>query len=242
MSKMRHFGMTDFAQYRAKPFLDFLTSEQIATLRTIGHVRHYSNGRFIQSRGDADSGLSIVQSGAAQAGIYSSDGGFILTSFLGPGQTFGEFTVFTDLPRTHDLAAIGSTQLLHIPAKRFLSLCDEDPSYLLAITRATLLRSFIALEMLHALRILPLLPRVAKYLLILSPDPPAEPELRFRQSDLAATLGVSRASMNRALSDLEDLGLISRGYATIRIICMTRLSDWLEARTGDGKQINFAPE
>lgn len=227
--------MTELAQYRAKPFLDFLSNEQIARLELIGHLQNYSNGRFIQSRGDADTGLSIVRSGGAQAGIYSSDGGFVLTTFLGPGQTFGEFTVFTELPRTHDLAAIGSTQLLHIPAKRFLTICEEDPSYLFAITRATLLRSYIALEMLHALRILPLLPRVAKYLLILSPDPPAKPELRFRQTDLAATLGLSRASMNRALSDLEALGLITRGYASIQINCAARLNDWIGRSCGDGE-------
>ena len=237
MSKMRHFKMSEFAQYRAKPFLDFLSPEQIATLRAIGHLQNYSNGRFIQSRGDADTGLSIVQSGAAQAGIYSSDGGFVLTSFLGPGQTFGEFTVFTDLPRTHDLAAIGPTQILHIPAARFLSLCDEDPSYLFAMTRATLMRSYIALEMLHALRILPLVPRVAKYLLILSPDLPANPDVKFRQSDLAATLGVSRASMNRALSDLEDLGLITRKYAAIGINSIAGLSEWLEASLGETEAV-----
>ncbi|MEM9572976.1 MAG: Crp/Fnr family transcriptional regulator [Pseudomonadota bacterium] len=233
---MRHFEMTDLANFRAKPFLEFLSREQIATLRDVGHLRQYTSGQFIQSRGDAESGIAIVETGAAQAGIYSSDGGFILTSFLGPGQTFGEFTVFTDLPRTHDLAASGPTQLLHISGKRFLQLCEAEPAYLFALTRATLLRSYIALEMLHAVRILPLLPRVAKYLLILTPELPAEPRLKLRQSDLAATLGLSRASLNRALSDLETLGLISRGYASIRIECKSALNDWLEAHIGETEQ------
>lgn len=228
MSKMLHLGMPDTTRYQPTPFLEFLSAQQSAALKAKGVLRHFSDGQFIQSRGDDDSGIAIIESGAARAGIYSANGGFILTSFLGPGQTFGEFTVFADLPRTHDLSALGPTSLIHIPGKRFLDLCDADPAYLFALMRATLLRSHVALEMLHALRILPLLPKVAKYLLILTPEPPAQPELQFRQSDLAATLGLSRASMNRALSDLESLDLIERGYGAISIKCKSALHDWLE--------------
>jgi len=55
------------------------------------------------------------------------------------------------------------------------------------------------------LRLLALVPRVAKYLLIMAPSNDVNAKLRFRQSDLAATLGLSRASMNRALAELESV-------------------------------------
>ena len=219
--------MFDFAQYQATPYLDLLAPESVERLRGWGRRRTFSDGQYIHSRGDEDPGLSIIEDGAAQAGIYSTDGSFILTSFIGRGHTFGDFTVFTNLPRTHDISAVGATTILDVPAHRFQQLCDEDAAYMQALLQTTLMRSHLVLEMLHAVRSLPLVPRVAKFLLILSPAGPEAPTLRFRQSDLASTLGVSRATMNRALADLETDGLIDRGYGRVKIRDRRALATWL---------------
>lgn len=233
MSKMQHSELMDLARHRPKPFLDFLSQDQIALLKESGHRRSLSDGQFIHSRGDNEPGISFIEKGAARAGIYGPDGGFILTSFIGPGHSFGEFTVFTDLPLSHDISAVGPTTLINIPAQKFLDLCGAEPAYLAALLRATLLRSHVLIEMLHALRLLPLVPRVAKYLLIMAPYKSSNAKLRFRQTDFAATLGLSRASMNRALSELEDLGLISRSYGCVEICSVPGLSRWLEHAVGD---------
>lgn len=218
--------MFNFAQYQATPYLDLLAPESVERLFECGRRRTFSDGQYIHSRGDEHTGLSIVEDGAAQAGIYSTDGSFILTSFIGRGHTFGDFTVFTSLPRTHDISAVGSTTILDVPVERFQQLCHEDAAYMQALLQTTLMRSHLALEMLHAVRSLPLVPRVAKFLLILTPAEP-EPTLRFRQFDLASTLGVSRATMNRALADLEADGLIERGYGRVKICDRRGLATWL---------------
>lgn len=230
---MQHLRAMDISRHRPKPFLDFLSESQTARLKANGHRRTLSDGQFIHSRGDNEPGISIIEKGAARAGIYAPDGGFILTSFIGPGHSFGEFTVFTDLPLSHDISAVGPTTLINIPAQRFLELCEAEPAYLSALLKATLLRSHVLIEMLHALRLLPLVPRVAKYLLILAPPRSTKAKLRFRQTDFAATLGLSRASMNRALSELEGFGLISRSYGSVEITSVRDLSAWLEQAVGD---------
>lgn len=223
----------DPTRYRPKPFLDFLSEDQIARLKREGQKRVLGDGQFIHSRGDADPGISIIESGAARAGIYGADGEFILTSFLGPGHSFGEFTVFTEIPLSHDVSAVGATTVIRIPAQRFLELGKQEPAYLGALIRATLMRSHILLEMLHAIRIPPLVPRVAKFLLILSPPPPFKPKVRFKQTDLAATIGLSRASMNRALAKLEEIGLIARRYGAIEITDVGDLLQWLNDEIGE---------
>lgn len=223
----------DLSRFRPEPFLSFLTDEQIARLKAEGTRRSLSDGQYIHSRGDTDPGISIIEKGAARAGIYGTDGEFILTSLLGPGHSFGEFTVFTEIPLSHDISAVGDTSVIRIPTQRFLSLGEAEPAYLTALMRATLMRSHILLEMLHAIRILPLLPRVAKFLLILTPPAPARPRIRFRQTDLAATIGLSRASMNRALTELEEMGLIERGYGHIEIASVDTLLTWLTREVGD---------
>lgn len=223
----------DFLRYTPTPFLGFLTDDQVARLKKAGHRRTLNDGQFIHSRGDTDPGISIIESGAAKAGIYGTDGEFILTSFLGPGHSFGEFTVFTQIPLSHDVSAVGPTSVIRIPSRTFLELGEAEPAYLSALMRATLMRSHILLEMLHAVRILPLVPRVAKFLLILTPPPPAKPRLRFKQTDLAATIGLSRASMNRALGELEDLGFIERNYNFIEVLRLHEMHQWLQAEVGD---------
>ena len=223
--------MFDFAQFQATPYLKLLSPERVRRLFENSHRRTLSDGQFVHSRGDQRPGISIIEDGAAQAGIYGADGSFILTSYIGPGHTFGEFTVFTNLPRTYDVSAVGPTTMLEIPAPRFLALCAEDPAYMQAMLQTTLMRSHLILEMLHTVRSLPLLPRVAKFLLILAPGGPDAPVLRFRQSDLASTLGLSRASMNRALATLADEKLIERGYGSIKISDRDRLAHWLSGHS-----------
>jgi len=219
--------MFDFTQYQTTPFMQLLSPELAQRLSESGHRRALSDGQFVHSRGDQRPGVSIIEDGAAQAGIYGADGEFILTSYIGPGHTFGEFTVFTTLPRSHDISAVGATTLLEVPAPRFLALCQEEPDYMHALLQTTFMRSHLVLEMLHAVRSLPLLQRVAKFLLILAPGGPNVPVLRFRQSDLASTLGLSRASMNRALATLAEKELIERGYGNIKICNRDRLTHWL---------------
>lgn len=223
----------DLSRFRPRPFLSFLTEEQVARLTREGSRRLLADGQFIHSRGDTDPGISIIEKGAARAGIYGTDGEFILTSLLGPGHSFGEFTVFTEIPLSHDISAVGETAIIRIPTRRFLELGEAEPDYLTALLRATLMRSHILLEMLHAIRILPLLPRVAKFLLILTPPAPARPRIRFRQTDLAATIGLSRASMNRALTQLEEMKLIERRYGQIEVRSVDDLLVWLQMEVGD---------
>ena len=223
----------DLTRFRPRPFLSFLTEDQVTRLKAEGSRRLLSDGQFIHSRGDTDPGISIIEKGAAKAGIYGTDGEFILTSLLGPGHSFGEFTVFTEIPLSHDVSAVGETAVIRIPTKRFLALGEAEPAILAALMRATLMRSHVLLEMLHAIRILPLLPRVAKFLLILTPPAPAKPRIRFRQTDLAATIGLSRASMNRALTQLEDLGLIERRYGQIEVRSVSDLLAWLQREVGE---------
>lgn len=230
MSKMQHFSMFDFARFQATPFFDLLPQNCVARLRAEGRRRTFSDGQYVHSRGDNNPGISVIEDGAAQAGIYSADGSFVLTSYIGPGHTFGDFTVFTNLPRTHDISAVGPTTILDIPARRFKTLCDQDPRYMQALLQTTLMRSHLILEMLHAVRSLPLVPRVAKFLLILAPAGPNAPTLRFRQTDLASTLGVSRASMNRALSKLETRSFVDRGYGYVKIRDRQALATWLNAQ------------
>ncbi len=219
--------MLDLVQLNAPAFMDLLPEEVAKKVRQESTVVKYTDGQFIQSRGDANPGISIVRSGAANAGIIGIDGSVSMTTLLGPGQSFGEFTIFAELPRTHDVSATGETEIYQMSATRFTRLYDREPELSRALLKTALIRSHILLEMLDAIRRLPIRERTAKILLSMSHTAGNPNLLECRQSELAYTLGVSRISLNRALKQLAELKLVELGYGEIKIPAPSKLADWV---------------
>ena len=219
--------MLDLVQLNAPAFMDLLPEGVAKKVRQQSTLVKYADGQFIQSRGDSKAGISIVRSGVASAGVIGLDGSVSMTTLLGPGQSFGEFTLFTELPRTHDVTAAGETEIYQMSATRFINLYDNEPAVSRALLNTALIRSHILLEMLDAIRRLPIKERAAKILRSMSHTAGNPNLLECRQSELAYTLGVSRISLNRALKQLAELKLIELGYRQIRIPDSAFLSDWV---------------
>ena len=199
-----------------------------------GNVLSYQDGQLVQSRGDQKPGISIVVSGAVQTGIFGADGTFIMTSTLGTGQTFGEFTLFTDLPRTHDIVASGPTQINQVSAAAFERLIEQHPEILRTLLSTTLVRAHRLLEMLDTIRRLPIRERTAKILLSMLRSASGVQSFNYRQSELAHALGISRTSLSTALRQLKSLGLIEIGYGQIHVPNAGRLHDWVAENCGEG--------
>ena len=192
----------------------------------------YSGGQLIQMRGDLKPGLSIVRKGAAHVGVNGIDGTFVMVAALGPGECFGEITLFTELPRTHDISAIGDTEIYQLSKITFDRLYNREPAISRALLKTTLHRTHILLEMLDAIRRLPILERTAKILLSMSHSLGGSNVLQGRQDELAYTLGISRVSLGKALKQLNQLGLIAIGYGKIAIPSRPQLAIWVDRNCG----------
>ena len=192
----------------------------------------YSDGQLIHTRGALKPGLSIVHKGAAHVGVNGIDGTFVMVAALGPGECFGESTLFTELPRTHDVSSIGESEIHQLSQPLFDLLYQREPAISRALLKTTLMRTHILLEMLDAIRRLPILERTAKVLLSMSYTLGGSNTLYSRQDELAYTLGITRVSLGKALKQLRQLGLIEVGYAKIVIPDQSRLGDWVELNCG----------
>jgi CRP-like cAMP-binding protein len=190
----------------------------------------YSDGALIQSRGDARPGLSVVRSGAVRIGNIGADGQHLTTAVLGAGQTFGEMTLFGDLPRTFDARAFGPTTIDHISKERFEFLFAEHTELARLILRSLSLQLHAALEFIDDARRLPLLVRLAKLLENMTRTTTGSATLETTQTAVANTLGVSRVSVANALATLEAEGVVTRGYAEIEVPDVQRLRAWVDSR------------
>ncbi len=198
----------------------------------IGAIVRYAPDRMIHQRGDKKPGLSIVVSGAVLISVTNMHGRRITATRFGPGDCFGEFTLFADLPRTHDATAITETRINQISKAQFFSLLDREPAlrdYLLRHLSRTLA---FAADLLDDERRLPLKTRLAKMLLQFSTRHKTETILTATQSDLADNFGVSRVAMSAALSALRDLGFVETGYGEIKILTPDALGEWIYRETG----------
>lgn len=211
---------------------DLLDARVVKRLQAISTNVAYADGQLIHSRGDDKPGVSIVRDGAVHVGSYGQDGSFVTTSVFGPGQCFGEHTIFAGLPRTHDVFAVGPTRVDQINGADFLAVFNEEPMLGRALLIVSQVRTHILVEQLDDMRRLPLKVRAAKFLLGAPREAKAGAVLVVtRQSDMAFALGVSRVSMGKVLKSLHDAGLVSLGYGRILLPDVARLETWVAARS-----------
>ena len=219
--------MIDLQQFGSPPLTQLLSESLRDKLQDLGRKVQFSDGQLIHQRGGATPGLSLVVSGAVHIGIVGSDGSFITTSIFGPGQCFGEFTLFAGLPRTHDASAVGETIVNQIPAKPFMALFDSEPALSRALLTVTLVRCHGLLEFMDDNRRLPRIVHLAKYLLGMSETAQQPDLLHCRQQDLAFLFGVSRVSIGKMLKQLEREARIELGYGYIRLLDADDLRLWV---------------
>ena len=168
-----------------------------------------------------------MKSGEAIAANVGRDGSIVPSALIKPGDTFGEFTTFLDLPRTHTIFANGRTKIRHIKRNRFLSFIEAEPSISQAMLTLTLERNHELVSNLDSNRRLSLPARVAR-LLAAEIDPTAtDGSIQCRQEDLAFMIGVSRVAIGKALDKLSEKGLVQTGYGRIDVLDANKLRDYL---------------
>ena len=217
-------------EFQSPALLDWLDQPTKQELLSRATLIKLNDGTMIHGRGNTQAGIAIIKSGHVKIGVNGLDGTFIGAGLLGPGETFGEFTIFTSLPRTHDIWALGNLEIYRVEKSHFLALCKERPNLLSALLSATLIRSHILLELLDAMRRLPLDQKIARLILSLTASSKTNSAcVRLRQSDLASSLGTSRVSLGKAVKSLTEKSLIELGYGEISIPSKQALYEWLQS-------------
>jgi len=219
--------MTDLFQTHSPPIWDFFDPDLTNKIRDAANLLTFAKGQLIHNRGDRTASFSIIKSGAVQVGIFGEDGHFVMTTILRAGHCFGEYTLFADLPRTLDVIASEPTEILDVPQSRFLELYETEPNLSKALFSNHLKGTQRLLELLDASRTRPIRERTAKMIYSMASPSADGKTLECRQSDLAATLGVSRASLSTALKQLEELGLITLGYGEIALVDRGEMEAWV---------------
>jgi len=195
-----------------------------------GKLQTYSDKEMVHARGDKSIGLSIVETGLIKFGNYGLDGRYYLTRMMSRGETFGEFTLFANLPRTHTAESYCESRVLHLTQSGFNKLCQAEPNFQSQLMSLLAIKLHTCLEVLDDITRLPLYVRLAKLLLNLQQQNTNRPVF-LTQTDLSALLGVTVLSTHKALKKLAELQLVKLNYGNISVSNIPKLATWLEVHS-----------
>ena len=204
-------GVTIAEELAALGLFDGLGEADIAALAQVSFLRRLARGQVLFLAGEPSEHLCVVRSGLLRVVTSSPHGEQFVLSNIAPGQTLGELSILDGMPRSADVVAAETTELMVVPAAAVRALLDREPAAL---------RAF-AMELARSLRrltgamgdilFLDLPRRLAKLLVagaVAGPDGTYRVDLAGSQSVLAAQLGVTRQSLNKALTGLAKRGWI----------------------------------
>jgi CRP-like cAMP-binding protein len=96
------------------PSLAGLTRQDRERIITQGSVAEVQPGTKLMQAGEVGDDAYFVLQGKVVAGIVEEGGGYHSLSSMGPGDYFGEIAALTGAPRTADVVAEETSQLLHV--------------------------------------------------------------------------------------------------------------------------------
>jgi len=211
------------------PLFAALDDEAATALQQSMTSSRLERGDILFHEGDQGDRLYVIREGKIKLGRTSSDGRENLLAILGPGEMFGELSLFDPGPRTATATAVAETQLIglgHDNLQAFLSDRPEVAATLLAALARRLRRTN---ETLADLVFTDVPGRVAKALLDLSSrfGRPAEEGILvahdLTQEELAQLVGASRETVNKALADFATRGWIKLEARAVILIDFERL-------------------
>lgn len=200
-----------------------LTDVERTELSAHLRARRYARDEVVFHRDDPAGHFYLIVSGSVKVSIPDEEGHEVVVAVERDGATFGELALFDDAPRSATVTALGETQVVTLAREDFLRVLERSPRATREILRLLARTVRRASGRIEDLVFLDVPGRVAKCLLDLA-TAHARTDIELTQDDLAAFVGATRVSVNRALADLEHQGAIVVGRRHIEVKDRERLT------------------
>ena len=214
---------------RNAPLFLALDEEASVALRASMVEMDLARGQVVFSEGDSGDRLYVIVDGKIKLGTSSSDGRESLLAILGPGEMFGELSLFDPGPRTATATALTETTLLGLGHDALGPWLNGRPGVAQALLKALSQRLRRTNENLSDLVFSDVPGRVAKALLDLNEKfgekrtDGSYVEHDLTQEELAQLVGASRETVNKALADFVQRNWIKLEPRAVLILDLDRL-------------------
>lgn len=203
-------------QLSTVPLFALLSTGVLDELARSSRVRQYPQGQILCNEGDPGDNLIVLEAGQLRVSRFTTIGDEAVLAVIEAPAVVGELALLDGAPRDATVTAQRAVSVRLVPRSIFLQLLKREPMMVEGLLRtlAGLVRAgnarhadFVGLDVPG---------RLAKWLLKHAENDRAGTVtegtivvLRCSQGELAAELGTTRSTLNRALHDFESLGLIA---------------------------------
>lgn len=215
---------------RRAPLFTALDDAAAASLRGSMENVRLNKGATLFSEGDEGDHLYVIVEGKLKLGTSSGDGRENLLSVLGPGEMFGELSLFDPGPRTSTATAVTDVRLLSLGHDKVVPWITQHPEVALELLARLAQRLRRTNEVVGDLVFSDVPGRVAKALLDLGERFGKESaeglyvHHDLTQEELAQLVGASRETVNKALADFAGRNWIRLDGRAVLIIDLERLN------------------
>ena len=197
---------------RRAPLFTALDDAQAASLRASMDSVKIAKGGILFKEGDEGEHVYVIVDGKLKLGTSSGDGRENLLSILGPGEMFGELSLFDPGPRTSTATAVTDAKLLSLSHEKLIPWLKGNPEVSLHLLARLAQRLRRTNEAVGDLVFSDVPGRVAKALMDLGARFGKKTEEGLyvhhdlTQEELAQLVGASRETVNKALADFAGRG------------------------------------
>ena len=214
-------GLSETEILAKVPLFAGLPEVELARLGNLLRARRYARGEVIFLEGDEGTSLCLIAEGRIRIQLTGADGREVVINVYGPGEIFGEMALLDGEPRSADAIAQEASRVFWLQREDFAAFLDSHPR-----AAMTMLAS-LSHRLRHTTRVVQdatfrdVPSRLARVLLDLAArhgqavEQGIRLDTRVTQGELAAMVGASRETVNRALRGFEQRGLI--GWDSRRI-------------------------
>lgn len=170
--------------------------------------RQYRKGEVIYLAGDRSSTLYVLHEGQVKLSRVNASGREQVLRVLGPGDFFGELSLFSSKPHTETAQALCEVSMCALDGGELKKLLEKQPAMAFKILDALSQRLEQADGLLERVSLQPVGQRVAGALMDLSQGRKAV-TLPLSKGDWASQLGMSQETLSRKLAQLAEEGVLA---------------------------------
>lgn len=215
---------------RQAPLFSGLDDEATTALRSSLEETKLRRGEVLFHEGGSGDRLYVVLEGKVKLGRTSPDGRENLLAIMGPGQMFGELSLFDPGPRSATVTAVTDAAFASLSHEDLLRWLDGRPQVARGLLSQLASRLRKSNDVVADLVFSDVPGRVAKALLDLSDrfgrsaDDGIHVHHDLTQEELAQLVGASRETVNKALADFASRGWLRLEPRSVVIMDLERLS------------------
>jgi len=214
------------------PLFHGLPPEELSRLllASSGRIKRYAKGELVAQAGEEIFFLHVMLEGHVKGEMVDFAGKVIKIEDLGPSRPLAPAFLFGDQNRYPvNITASDEVKILAIPRDAFLGMMQSSELVLRNFVNSVSSRGQFLSNKIRFLSFTTIKGKLAQYLLDIARKKGSERfSLPHSQSQLSELFGVARPSVGRAISEMNQEGIIHTDGKQVSILDSSRLSSFLK--------------